>query len=246
MQITFAGCGDAFGSGGRFNTCFHVRSGDACFLIDCGASSLIALKALGIDRNAIGIIIVTHFHGDHFGGLPYFMLDAQFFSKRTAPLMLLGPEGLKERYEQVMEATFPGSSGTRPKFELTIKELQPATTQAVGNLQITTARVRHGPPEGPFHAYRIEVDGRTLAYTGDTEWVDALIDIGREADLLIAEAYFYEKQVALHLDLKTLEEKLPLIRPKRLVLTHMSDDMLSRVGDLPYEAAEDGLVIDLN
>lgn len=245
MKITFAGTGDAFGSGGRFNTCFHVRSKSACFLIDCGASSLIALKTLGIDRNAIETIIFTHFHGDHFGGLPYFMLDAQFFSKRTQPLTILGPSGLKDWYERVMEITFPGSSRTKQKFELTFRELTPATTETIGNLKIMTARVRHGPPEGPFHAYRFDVDGKTVAYTGDTEWVDELIEIGHEADLLIAEAYFYEKKVPLHLDLATLESKLPLIRPKRLMLTHMNDDMLGRLDELPFETAEDGKVIEL-
>lgn len=246
MRITFVGCGDAFGSGGRFNTCFHVRSQSACFLIDCGASSLIALKAQGIDRNEIETILFTHFHGDHFGGLPYFLLDAQFFSKLTAPLTIVGPQGLEDWYERVMETTFPGSSRTKQKFELTFRELTPATIETVAALNITTARVRHGPPEGPFHAYRIEVDGKTIAYTGDTEWVDDLIEIGRKADLLIAKAYFREKQVPLHLDLNTLEEKLPLIRPKRFVLTHMNDDMLSRVSQLPYETAEDGKMIELS
>lgn len=245
MQVTFVGCGDAFGSGGRFNTCFHVNSESACFLIDCGASSLIALKAQGIDRNEIETIIFTHFHGDHFGGLPYFMLDAQFFSKRTQPLTILGPSGLKDWYERVMETTFPGSSRTKQKFELTFRELTPTATEIIGNLKIMTARVRHGQPEGPFHAYRIDVDGKTVAYTGDTEWVDELIEIGHDADLLIAEAYFYEKKVSLHLDLATLESKLPLIRPKRLMLTHMNDDMLGRLDELPFEAAEDGKVIEL-
>ncbi len=245
MQVTFVGCGDAFGSGGRFNTCFHVHSESACFLIDCGASSLIALKAQGIDRNEIETIIFTHFHGDHFGGLPYFMLDAQFFSKRTQPLTILGPSGLKDWYERVMETTFPGSSRTKQKFELTFRELAPTATEIIGNLKIMTARVRHGQPEGPFHAYRIDVDGKAVAYTGDTEWVDELIEIGHDADLLIAEAYFYEKKAPLHLDLATLESKLPLIRPKRLMLTHMNDDMLGRLDELPVEAAEDGKVIEL-
>lgn len=79
MKLTFVGCGDAFGSGGRFNTCFHIAATKTNFLIDCGASSLIAMKRFGIDRNAIDTILITHFHGDHFGGLPYFVLDAQFF-----------------------------------------------------------------------------------------------------------------------------------------------------------------------
>jgi ribonuclease BN (tRNA processing enzyme) len=58
MKLTFVGCGDAFGSGGRFNTCFHVETAATRFLIDCGASSLVALKRLGIDRNAIDTILI--------------------------------------------------------------------------------------------------------------------------------------------------------------------------------------------
>ena len=206
---------------------------------------MVALKAQGIDRNAIDTILFTHFHGDHFGGLPYFMLDAQFFAKRTEPLLIAGPEGLQDWYVRVMETTFPGSSGTTQRFELQFQELRPGKTTAVGDLTITAARVRHGPPEGPFHAYRIEMEDKTVAYTGDTEWVDALIDIGKDADLLIAEAYFFEKKVPLHLDLATLESKLHLIRPKRLVLTHMNDDMLSRLDAIKHETAEDGMVIEL-
>ncbi|MCR9121054.1 MAG: MBL fold metallo-hydrolase [Phyllobacteriaceae bacterium] len=245
MQVTFVGCGDAFGSGGRFNTCFHVRSANGCFLIDCGASSMIALKSLDFDPNEIDTILITHFHGDHFGGLPYLMLDAQFFSKRREPLTILGPEGLEEWFARVMEATFPGSSCTVPKFDLNLQELVPGRLSVINGLTITTARVRHGHAEGPFHAYRINVDDKILAYTGDTEWVDELIEIGRDADLLIAEAYFFEKKVPLHMDLATLESKLPVISPKRLILTHMNDDMLSRANTVSHECAYDGLSVDI-
>ncbi|MEM1149519.1 MAG: MBL fold metallo-hydrolase [Pseudomonadota bacterium] len=245
MQVTFVGCGDAFGSGGRFNTCFHVRTSKSCFLIDCGASSMIALKALALDPNHVETILITHFHGDHFGGIPYFILDAQFFSKRRDPLTILGPSGLQGWLARVMETAFPGSSETKPKFDLTLQEVAPGTTTEIGDLSVTTARVRHGPPEGPFHAYRIETDGRTLAYTGDTEWVDELIEIGREADLLIAEAYFFDKQVPFHLDLATLHQKLPQISPKRLILTHMTPDMLSRTGTVSHECAFDGMTVDV-
>ncbi len=74
MQLRFVGCGDAFGSGGRANTCFHVTGNAVNFLIDCGASSLPALKSCGIVRNDIELILITHFHGDHFAGLPIFLL----------------------------------------------------------------------------------------------------------------------------------------------------------------------------
>jgi ribonuclease BN (tRNA processing enzyme) len=68
MKLQFIGSGDAFGSGGRFNTCFHVTGSHINFLIDCGASSLIALKKNLINLNDIQTIFITHFHADQFGG----------------------------------------------------------------------------------------------------------------------------------------------------------------------------------
>ena len=94
MQLQFVGCGDALGSGGRYNTCFHVTGEHVNFLIDCGASSLPALKRLGIARDDIDLILITHFHGDHFGGLPFLLLDAQF-TRRTRPLVIAGPQGIE-------------------------------------------------------------------------------------------------------------------------------------------------------
>ncbi len=84
-----------------------------------------------------------------------------------------------------------------------------------------------------------------MAYTGDTEWTDQLIPAAAGVDLFVAEAYFFDKKVKLHLDLVSLEEQLPRIQPKRLVITHMSDDMLGRVDSLPYESAYDGKVVEL-
>ena len=105
MHLQFVGCGDAFGSGGRLNTCFHVVGESANFLIDCGASTLIGLERLGIARHAIDAILVTHFHGDHFGGIPYFVLDAHF-GRRTRPLTLAGPAGIETWYVRALEAAF--------------------------------------------------------------------------------------------------------------------------------------------
>ncbi len=244
MQIRFVGCGDAFGSGGRFNTCFHLTGKETNLLVDCGASSLIALKRQGVERNAIRAILITHFHADHFGGIPFFMLDAQFFAKRRAPLVIAGPEGLRDWYVRALETAFPGSSGAVPKFELSLMELTEREPATIAGAEVTPFRVNHGQPGGPFFAYRIAIEGKVFAYTGDTEWTDAIIDAARDADLLVAEAYFRDKPVSLHLDLASLERRLGDIRPKRLILTHMSDPMLAEMDALSYETAEDGLVVD--
>jgi ribonuclease BN (tRNA processing enzyme) len=244
MRVQFVGCGDAFGSGGRQNTCFHVTGREANFLIDCGATSLPALKRLGIDRNAIDLILITHFHGDHFAGLPFFLLDAQF-SRRSRPLTIAGPEGIATRLTQVMEALFENSSKTKQKFELAVVALKPEVTKRFGAVEVTPYSVVHGESGGPFLGLRVAVGGRVIAYSADTEWTETLIPLGRDADILIAEGYTYDKPVRNHLSVKALEAHLSEIGPKRLILTHMSDDMLNRLDTLPHATAHDGLVVDV-
>jgi ribonuclease BN (tRNA processing enzyme) len=244
MQLQFVGCGDAFGSGGRSNTCFHVTGERVNFLIDCGASSLPALKRLEIARDDIDLILITHFHGDHFGGLPFLLLDAQF-TRRTRPLVIAGPEGIETRLTQVMEALFENSSKTKQRFDLSVVALKPEQAKTFGTVAVTAFPVVHGESGGPFLAYRIEAEGRVITYSADTEWTETLIPAAHHADLFIAEAYYYDKIVRNHLSLTTLERHLPEINPKRLVLTHMSDDMLGRLDTLAHTAADDGMIVEL-
>lgn len=243
MRLTFVGSGDAFGSGGRFNTCFHVTAERTRFLIDCGASSLIAMKQLGIDRNAIDLILLTHFHADHFGGVPFFVLDAQFVAKRTRPLTIAGPPGLESWYERAFAAAFPGDREL--PFPLALREVEIGKPNRIGDLDVTPFHVRHDDRAGPCLAYRIALDGRTVCFSGDTEWVDTLTDAARGADLFICECYMYEKPVRAHMALATLRQHLPAIGAKRVILTHMSEDILSRLEKVEYETADDGKVVEL-
>lgn len=244
VEVTFLGCGDAFGSGGRFQTCFMIRAGQTRFLVDCGASSLIAMRRLGVQPNDIDMILVSHLHGDHFGGIPFFILDAHLISKRSRPLRIAGPPGLAKRIREAMEVLFPGSSQVRHAFAIDFEALAPGESRSLGAVTVTPYEVSH-PSGAPAFALRIECGGRTVAYTGDTEWCEALIPAAREVDLLIAEAYFYDKKVKFHLDLETLRAHLDELRPKRLILTHMSADMLARVNELDIECAEDGKTVSL-
>jgi len=244
MQLQFVGCGDVLGSGGRYNTCFHLTGERVNFLIDCGASSLPALKRLAIARDGIDLILITHFHGDHFGGLPFLVLDAQF-TRRTRPLVIAGPEGIETRLTQLMEALFENSSKTKQRFDLSVVTLKPRETRTFGEVKVTPYPVVHGDSGGPFLAYRVEAEGRVIAYSADTEWTETLIPAARDADVFVAEAYYYDKIVKNHLSLKTLEAHLAEIKPKRLILTHMSDDMLGRLDALGHTAASDGMIVEL-
>src|ERR1700754_841738 len=97
MKLTIVGSGDAFGSGGRFNACFMVEAGERTVLLDFGASSLVALRAQNIDPNRIDAIVLSHLHGDHFGGLPFLLLDYQLLARRETPLLIVGPPGTRPR-----------------------------------------------------------------------------------------------------------------------------------------------------
>jgi len=245
MHLQFVGCGDAFGSGGRFNTCFHLVGNQINALIDCGATSLVAMSKLAINRNDIDTIFISHFHADHIAGLPFFLLEANYVTKRAQPLTIVGPPGLKSRFPEVMECGFPGTKALKLGFALTLKELEIGKRNDVGRVGVTPFHVVHDERAGPCLGFRFEVEGKVIAFSGDTEWTDTLIDIGREADLFICEAYTRDKPIATHMALSLLERHLPQIRPKRLVLTHMSDDMLARRAEVPYETAEDGMIVKL-
>jgi len=244
VTVRFLGCGDAFGSGGRFQTCFLVRSDAVRFLIDCGASSLIAMNRFGVDPAEIDMILLTHLHGDHFGGLPFFLLDAYFLRKRTRPLVIAGPPGMRRRIADAMEIMFPDSSRIPFTFPREMIELAPERPQALGGITVTPYVVEHPCGDPPF-ALRIECDGRIITYSGDTIWTGALAPAARGADLFIAEAYTYDRKTKLHMDLQTLAAHLPDLAARRVILTHLGPDMLARAAGLPYRCAEDGAAVEI-
>ncbi len=186
MRLTFLGSGDAFGTGGRFNTCFHVAAPSGEFLIDCGATSMVAMRRFGVEPNAIATIFLTHLHGDHFGGLPFFILDAQLISRRRTPLTITGPVGLKQRLHDVMKTLFPGSEKIEQKFALNLLELEPEATQRVGAVQVTPFIAAHNAG-APAFTLRLACDGKTLVYSGDTAWCDNLVRAADGADLMVVE-----------------------------------------------------------
>ena len=242
VRLRFLGSGDNFGSGGRFQACIHVDTGTTRFLMDCGASSLIAMKRAGISSAAIDAVLISHLHGDHFGGIPFFILDAQLISRREAPLIIAGPPGLARRVQEAMEIFYPGSSGVERKFAVDYQELAEDETASLGELAVLPVRVIHSSG-APSYALRIEFAGKIIAYSGDTEWTDALRKVADGADIFICESYFFEKQMKNHLNYRTLMIHRAELKCKRLIITHMGEDILNRLGEIELEVAEDGLEV---
>ena len=246
MKLTIAGCGDAFGSGGRLNTCFYLETARATLLVDCGASAMPALKAQRLDPNSIDAIVLSHLHGDHFGGLPFFLLDAQFLARREKPLLIAGPPGARERIDALLEVFFPKSTGSKWRFPWRVEEITPGVEADVLGHTVVTAQVIH-QSGAPSTALRLSDGARIFAYSGDTEWTDALIPIADGADLFICECYAFAGKLTGHLTWEILKARLPDLRAQRIMLTHMNPTMLSRLDEVMDDGvmlAADGLVVE--
>jgi ribonuclease BN (tRNA processing enzyme) len=243
MRLTVVGSGDAFGSGGRSNTCFWLETEKGTLVVDFGASALPALKGLKLDPNAIDAIVLSHLHGDHFGGLPFLLLDAQFLSRRKRPLLIAGPPGTTARLHAAMEVFFPKSTGSKWKFDWQVQEIAIGIETELLGHSLITAEVIH-QSGAPSTALRIS-DGRQIfAYSGDTEWTDALLPIARGADLFVCECYNYAGRLTGHISWETLGERLPHLNARQVMVTHMNPTVLARVEEIRQAGllvAEDGL-----
>lgn len=243
MKLTIIGSSDAFGSGGRLQTCFHVAWSGGQFLIDCGATSLTGLFRQDIDPNDISTIFVTHLHGDHFGGLVWWLIHAVHVSERTAPLTIVGPAGIEERFTAAAEALFPGCTTAGRRFELRFRTWRDIEPLEEGGVRATPFVVSHPSGATPY-ALRFEVDGRTLAVSGDTEWVETLLAAAEGADLFICECFAFERQARYHLNWRTIEANLPRLSAKHVLLTHLGPEALANREAIRHprvSLAEDGL-----
>jgi ribonuclease BN (tRNA processing enzyme) len=244
VTVTFVGSGDSFGSGGRFNTCFLVDTPGYRFCIDFGATSLVALNRLDIAHNSIDAILLTHLHGDHCGGVPFLLMDAMLGAKRQRPLLIAGPKETTERMSDVAAALMPGMHVMSPKFAVTYADMDCFVEHRFGPLKVTTYPAIHTKETNPT-SLRVEVAGKIIAYTGDSEWTEHMPSLAQGADLMIAECYFFAKPVRFHLNYPDILAHREEIGARRLVLTHLGREMLLHKDELPEECAYDGLRIEL-
>jgi ribonuclease BN (tRNA processing enzyme) len=246
MRLTVVGSGDAFGSGGRFNTCFFLETAKSVLLVDCGASTPVALKAHALDPNRIDGIVLSHLHGDHFGGLPFLFLDAQFLARRARPLLIAGPPGTRARLDQAFEVFFPRSTANKWRFGWEVIEIEVGRPTEVLGHSVTTTEVVHYSG-APSTALRLSDGEKLFAYSGDTEWVEALLSVAEGADLFICECYGYAGRLTGHLTWEIVKPRLPDLRARRIMITHMNPTMLARQDEARAAGvlvAEDGLVIE--
>lgn len=247
MKLTVVGSGDAFGSGGRLQTSYHVADGEGDFLIDCGATTLIGMQRLGLDPDRVATIFISHLHGDHFSGLVWWLLHAHYVTGRTAPLTILGPAGIAERFAVAAEALFPKSTEIERRFDMTFQPYAEPFPITVGGVRVTPFEVLHPSGATPY-ALRFELGGKVLSFSGDTRWVESLVPAAHGADLFISECFSFAEPEGYHMSWRDIERNIERLGARHLLLTHMGPEMLAnrhRVKDPRILLAEDGMRIDL-
>jgi ribonuclease BN (tRNA processing enzyme) len=226
VRATFVGVGDAFSSGGRAHACIRLEaSSGRSVALDFGAATLPAWKRLGLDARGLDAVIVSHLHGDHFGGLPFLLLDAQFSAARRRPLTILGPHGLTARLAMLMEAMFPGSTATAWRFDWSTREIAPDEEVQIAGFGVRSFAVDH-PAGAMSTALRVTQGNSVFAYSGDTSWTPTLVAAARGADVFACECFSGGAPVLGHLDWPTLRARLDELQARKIVLVHMNDEAL--------------------
>jgi len=239
VTLRVLGSGDAFGTGGRYHTCFLLDAPGSTLIIDCGASALVSMHRFGVDTRTIDAIVLSHLHGDHFGGLPFFLMDAAFVSRRTRPLVIAGPPGSEDRVRAASEVLFPGFWSYPKRYAIEFLELTDREPSVVSGATVTPFRVVHDSGALAF-ALRVEAGGCTVAYSGDTAWAESLIDAARDADLFLCEATSFDSPIPNHLTYKTIVKNRRRFGASRIVLTHLGPEVLRRRKNLALDLARDG------
>lgn len=242
VRVTVLGSGDAFGAGGRLHSGYLVEAPGVTFLVDCGPSVLQALKRGGVDPGAIDFVLLSHLHGDHFGGVPFLFMEYRYERPRTRRLAIYGPPDTAERVERLFSALYERTAAEPRGFDVAYTELRVNEPFEIGPVRILPALVPHSTELVCF-GYRIEVAGRSFLYSGDTTWCEALAAMAQGTDLFICECSTWETKLDIHVCYPEIAERAARLGCKRLVLSHLGAEVLERLDEVTLECATDGMTI---
>jgi ribonuclease BN (tRNA processing enzyme) len=179
------------------------------------------LKTRGVDPAVIDAIFISHFHADHFLGLPFLVLEYVEAQPRERDLTVVGPPGIEARLRAILDATLPGVAMRAWPFDVRYHEAADGATGEAAGLRYVARRVAHSQHLECF-GYRLELDGRTLAYSGDSGLCDALVALGEGADVFVLECSQWEAPPPWHMGPDDIRELRRRLGPTpAFVLTHL-------------------------
>ena len=243
-ELVFVGTSDAFGAGGRRQSAYLLRSRSGSVLLDCGGSTVSGLAALGIARDEIDAVLVSHFHGDHFGGIPFLLIAALYEDERRSPLWIAGPPGIEQRVRALASALGYSIEEREWSFPIHFQELRAGQEREVGPVRVDAFEVFHQPQTAP-HGLALRFGGQRLVYSGDTGFFPDLPDRVGDADLFVCECTYHDNGFEYHINHRELVARKHEFRCNRIILTHLGQEMLAHRGRAAFETADDGLRVRL-
>lgn len=241
MELTVLGSGDAFGNGGRFNTSFLISDEGEHVLVDCGTTTLLRLKQEKFSLHDVSTIILSHFHGDHFGGVPFLLICALFEDPREGPLTIVGPEGVRERVLALQEMMYPGTGEKLSALDLVFVEYEEEGEISVADKFIQAYKVEHSPESNP-HGFRLKWKEKVFAFSGDTSMTKKLFNLADNADVFVCECNFMKGVNFGHLSYEEISEIKDQLSCKQLWLSHMNEEVYQSE-EVAINKLKDGLKI---
>jgi len=222
LELSFLGSGNAFTPGGRYWSSFLLNGR---YLFDAPPTLLPHLKRLDIPSTDIRAVFISHFHGDHFLGLPFLLLEYLHNTPRREALYIVGPPGVEEMIEGLAEMAFPGLSHADAGYQRRYLEVESDRQQTVDDLQFQAFRMKHANEKLVSLGYRVRLAEKVLAYTGDTELCDELFALAAGADVLVLDCNYSQGKGPDHLSFAEVPEVRRRLPPSTtVILTHLEAD----------------------
>ena len=232
LELCFLGTGNAFAPQ-RYWSSFLVNG---LYLFDCAPTTLAHLKRLGRPPEGIRTVFISHFHGDHFFGLPFLLLEYGEMTPRSEDLFIVGPARIQEKLEWMVNLGFPGLLTKSSGYARRYVEVSDGMSGEAGGIQFQALRVDHASSLECF-GYRVELEGRTLAYSGDIRTREAAFRLGDCADVFVVECSCWGPDCGPHLNPQDIRALRKAISPSTtFVLTHLD----AGEGDL---SGLDGIIV---
>jgi len=245
VSVNVLGAGDAFASRGRFQSGYVITAPGSNTLVDAGPTVLASMKRFGISPADLDTVLISHLHGDHFGGLPFLILEYMWETKRRKNLTIAGPRHLEQRTWSLFRGMYPESDTSEVARKMRFVVLEPGQSVRLNKIHVQSVRTPHTVKDISL-ALRVAVGDKIIAYSGDTGWTDELPEISRDADLFLCECTYFESvDLSFHLNYPLIAANRHRFDTKRMILTHIGREVLQHENEISIEMAYDGMRIEL-
>src|SRR5260370_6762843 len=166
VTVPLLGTGDAFSSCGRSQAGYLIDAPGGRIMLEAGPGLIRALKAGGVPTDSFDLLLISHLHGDHFGGLPFLILEYMWETRRKKVLTIAGPAKLEERTWRLMRTMFPRFELEKIKHKLKFVVLEPGRATRLGKFQVHAIRSPHTRPDISL-SFRVGAGGKSIVFSGD-------------------------------------------------------------------------------